>query len=80
MNDHAIRRTLRALNRGGMPWQEIAHQVNLLAGGRRVVTMDTIRRYVVEERAARPATLYWVERWLQSRTEAPALESAAASR
>ena len=67
MTDTEARRQLRALNRGGMAWDAIAHQITLLAGGRRVITMDTIRRFVVEERNMRDASTYWVERWLASR-------------
>ncbi|MCC6989908.1 MAG: hypothetical protein IT181_12965 [Acidobacteria bacterium] len=77
---HETRKALRAINRGGMPWQEIAHQVNLLTNGRRVVTMDSIRRFVVEETNTRPSTLYWVERWLDSRAEEAASASAAVAR
>lgn len=73
MTDSEIRKALRAIHRTGVPWQEIAHRVNLLAGDRRVVTMDTIRRYVVENRAARPATLYWVERWLSKEAASAAV-------
>jgi hypothetical protein len=75
MTDTEARRALRALNREGLVWDEIAHQINLLAGGRRVITMDTIRRFVVEERKMRSASTYWVERWLEART-APSSEVA----
>jgi hypothetical protein len=37
--------------------------------------MDTIRRFVVEERKMRSASTYWVERWLEART-APSSEVA----
>lgn len=75
MTDIEIRRALRVLHRRGMVWQEMAHQINVLAGSR-VVTMDTIRRYVVEERAARRASTYWVERWLESRAAGDSAEVA----
>lgn len=61
-----LRKTLRRLHSGGMVWTEIAHQINVFAGSR-MVTMDTIRRFAVEERDTHRTTLYWVERWLTSR-------------
>lgn len=66
------RNALLALNREGMAWDEIAHRINVMVGDRRVITMDTIRRFAVERRAMRPASFYWAERWLEARASASA--------
>lgn len=67
MTDTDIRRALLAQHRGGLSWVDITHRINLLSGDKRVVTMQTLRRFAIEKCPARAATLYWVERWLESR-------------
>lgn len=73
MTDSDARKKLRAKNAAGLSWADIAHRINLLAGGdRRVVTLDAIWRFAVQGRKTRPATIYWIERWLESRASSEA--------
>lgn len=79
MTDTNARNALRARQRAGTSWADIAHATNLMAGDR-IVSDDTVRRFAAEtERTTRRATVYWIVRYLEAQDE-PASESAAVSR